>query len=161
MARDYSKRRSVGRPRYTVDKLPENWEQIMMDAAQIGKGTVAWKVYLGISENAWVTLLEDSDEFASAVEKCMMLQQLWYEENGNRMIGGGTGNSNVFALMMANKFGWKSSKSEIVGNAAEPLSLISEVKNATLSKEDLIAEMKARGLPTTMLEFKDDLVSEQ
>ena len=98
----------VGRPRTTIDDLPEDWEQLICDAAQEGASAIEIRCILGIGDSAWDTLLEDSEEFRLAVKKGQMLCQVWWERHGRSMTKGESmGNATVWIFNMKNRFGWK------------------------------------------------------
>lgn len=97
----------VGRPRTTIDDLPEDWEQIMVEIAQEGGSKVECMANLGINRGAWGTLCEDSREFLTTVERCDILCQNWWEKQGRRMTSDGQGSSVVWKFNMQNRFGWR------------------------------------------------------
>ena len=149
------KKNPVGRPRTKITDLPPNWREIMHDEAQIGGGQVAFLVKLGLNNQTYYTLLEDSIEFQECVEECKSLAQYWFENQGRRMVGGGSGNSNVFALMMNNKFGWNTQKTE--SKVVQEVKADVTTANRDLTKDELLKQLQARGLPTTLLiESKED-----
>lgn len=142
----------VGRPRTTVEDLPEGWKDIMMAEAQEGGSATGIMVKLGIGHWAFNTLLEDSPEFQSTYEACLLLSKYWWENQGKRMVQGGDGSAPVYALHMTNRFNWRSGRNEVVGDPSAPLQ--HNVNKQPLSKEELMAELQARGLPTSI--FKDE-----
>lgn len=138
----------VGRPRTTTADLPEGWQQIMKDEAQIGGGPTAYMVKLGIGNHAINTLLEDSEEFRNIYEQCLLLCAYWWENTGKNMASGAQGSAPVWAMNMTNRFNWRSNRSEVVGDPTAPVQQKVEVEKRHLTKEELIAELEARGLPT-------------
>lgn len=143
------KNNQVGRPRATINSLPPDWESIMMDLAQAGEGSTAWRVYLGISRKVFEHLLNEDIYFSEAVEKAEDLYRLWWERQAMRMVLGGQGNASVYAIVMNNKFGYRTmrgdSQNSLPKTAVDP-TIVKEVKS--LSKEELEKELKRRGLPT-------------
>jgi hypothetical protein len=144
--------RPVGRPRTTVEDLPADWQEIMRAEAQDGGGPTAYMVKLGVRHSAFNTLLEDSEIFRNTYEECILLQQYWWETQGRKMAAGADGNATVWSLNMTNRFNWRSGRNEVVGDKTAPVQM--EVKNKNLTKEELLAELQARGLPTSI--FGDD-----
>jgi len=142
----------TGRPRTKVEDLPKNWKQIMRAEAMGGGGTTAFMVKLKIGHTALQTLLEASDEFRHTYEECLLEQQYWWEMKGRDMADGAQGNATVWSLNMTNRFNWKSGRNEVVGDRNAPIH--HNVNNSTMTKEEIIAELQARGLPTTI--FGDD-----
>lgn len=105
-------KRPVGRPRTTVDDLPENWKEIMHDCGQEGGSAVEARCLLGIAQTAWETLLEDSEDFRVTEKERQALCEVWWERQGRRMTKDGQGNATVWIFNMKNRFGWRD-KSEI------------------------------------------------
>jgi len=99
-------KRSVGRPRTTVDDLKKDWQQIIMDCGQEGGSAVEMRCLLALGESAWGTLLEDSDEFRRTVETAKDMCEVWWERTGRAMVTGAPGNATVWGLNMKNRFGW-------------------------------------------------------
>lgn len=141
--------KALGRPRTKVENLPENWETLMIDEASVGGGPTAFMVRLIISTHAFETLLTDSEIFRNTYVHCRQLSQKWWETTGRNMSAGANGNAAAWAMNMTNRFGWKSGRNEVIGDPNSPLQ--TETKNKTLSKEELIAELESRGLPTSLL----------
>lgn len=100
-------KRPVGRPRTTVDDLPEGWKQSIMDCGQEGGSAVEMRCLLGIGESAWGTLLEDSEEFRRTVKSAQDLCKVWWERTGRGMATGADGNATVWIFNMKNRFGWR------------------------------------------------------
>ena len=121
----------------------------MLDLAQSGDGPTAWRVHLGLFASSYHTLLEDSEKFRCTVMKADDLHQLFWERQGKRMVQGGNGNGNVYGLIMANKFGWSSSKNE--SKVVADITADATDKSRPLTEEELIKELEARGLPTSLL----------
>lgn len=140
--------RSIGRPRTSVNDLDPNWKQIMMDAAQDGDGPTGYMVKLGIGVHALETLLQDSEDFRNTYEACLLLCRYWWETTGKRMANGAQGSAAVWAMNMTNRFTWKSNRNEVVGDPNAPLQ--HNVKKQELTKDEIVAELEARGLPTSI-----------
>jgi|SRR5690625_2571073 len=103
-------KRPVGRPRTTVDDLPEGWEEIVMECGQEGGSAVEMRCLLGIGQTAWETLLEDSEEFRVTVKNAQDLCQVWWERQGRKMAVGEDGNATVWIFNMKNRFNWRDKK---------------------------------------------------
>lgn len=100
-------KRPVGRPRTTVNDLPPDWREIIMDCGQNGQSAVTIRCKLGIGIHGWETLLEDSEDFRETVKSAKALCEHWWEERGREMAMGADGNSTVWIFNMKNRFGWK------------------------------------------------------
>lgn len=99
-------KRPVGRPRTTLDDLPFDWRDIVLECGQEGQSAVTIRCKLGIGMSAWETLLEDYEEFRQTVKSAKALCEHWWEERGREMAMGGEGNATVWIFNMKNRFGW-------------------------------------------------------
>ena len=110
-------KRPVGRPRTTVNDLPADWREIVMDCGQNGQSAVTIRCKLGIATSAWETLLEDSQDFRETIKEAKILCEHWWEERGREMAMGLDGNATVWIFNMKNRFGWKDkTETEHTGN---------------------------------------------
>lgn len=130
-------------PPKSVSDLPQNWKEIMMECALQGKGAVSFMVFLGICHTGLNNLLRDSDEFARHYESCLRVQRAWFDDKGLEMMVTGRGQPQIWSLMMANQFGWRSSKAEISGDVEKPLQV--KVDYSKMSDAEIDA---ALGIPT-------------
>lgn len=99
--------RPVGRPRTTLEDLPENWEAIFEEVGRDGGGQVEVWVELGISQSSFSTLMKDHAKFRMAEQKRQYFCEIWWERQGRRMVAGGDGNGSVWKFNMQNRFGWR------------------------------------------------------
>lgn len=97
----------VGRPRTTVEDLPSDWQNILIDCGQEGGSAVEMRCLLGIGESAWGTLLEDSVDFQRTVKEARDLCEVWWERTGRKMATGADGNATVWIFNMKNRFNWR------------------------------------------------------
>jgi hypothetical protein len=100
-------KKKLGRPRTTIDDLPSNWQDIMIECGQEGGSAVEVRCLLGIAQSAWETLLEDSEDFRLTEKKRQALCEVWWERQGRRMTTEGQGNATVWIFNMKNRFGWR------------------------------------------------------
>lgn len=116
-----SEKRSVGRPRTTVNDLPPEWGSMMHEAAQEGASAVEIRCILGIGDSAWETLIEDDPDFHRTVKECKDLCQAWWERQGRKMSSGESdGNATTWIFNMKNRFGWRD-KTELTGEGGGPM----------------------------------------
>lgn len=101
-------KRPIGRPRTTIDSLPDDWESIMREASQEGASAVELRCLLGIGDTGWETLIADNEYFYRTVKECKALCQVWWERQGRKMSAGeAEGNATVWIFNMKNRFGWR------------------------------------------------------
>lgn len=100
-------KRPVGRPRTTLDSIPEEWESIMIECGREGGSEVEMRVLLGVGEEAFKTLTADFPEFSRTRKKAKDLCNVWWEKRGREMATGDDGNPTVWIFNMKNRFGWR------------------------------------------------------
>ena len=124
----------VGRPRTTLNDLPDDWERIVCDAAQNGASAVELRCLLGLTQTSWTTLLEDSEEFCITVKKAQDLCQVWWERCGRSMASGqAQGNATTWIFNMKNRFGWNDkAQADFVVNKNEILNISPDLSPAQL-----------------------------
>lgn len=97
----------VGRPKKTLDDLPEGWKDKMLEIGMDGGSEIEMRVMLGIAEGLWYRLKKEEPEFSQAVKRSKDLCQLWWERHGRKMATGEKeGNPTVWIFNMKNRFKW-------------------------------------------------------
>ena len=98
---------AIGRPRTTLKDIPEDWDNLMREAAQGGASDVELRCLIGLDRTAFETLKEDYPEFHTTVKDCHDLCQVWWERCGRGMAAGlSQGNATSWIFNMKNRFGW-------------------------------------------------------
>jgi len=139
-----TEKRPVGRPRTTLNDIPENWEELICDAAQNGASDVELRCLLGVSKDAWNTLKVDYPEFSSTVKACHDLCQVWWERCGRKMsCGEAQGNATTWIFNMKNRFGWND-KAQTELTVYKPKSLSDFYDDIQEDRKSVSAEDAAR-----------------
>jgi len=127
----------IGRPRTTVDDLPPDWRDIMLQLGQEGGSAVEVRCALGIGISAWETLLADSEDFRETEMQRQHLCESWWHSTGRRMVTGAIekGSAPVWIFNMKNRFGWRD-KQELSGPDGAPLQ-VSLVSFLDVKPDDL------------------------
>ena len=99
----------AGRPKKTLDDLPDNWKLEMLTRAKDGESDVELRINAlgGISDDLWYRFIEEEPEFSRTLKECRLLQESWWNTKGRGMVGGDSGNAAVWIFNMKNRFGWK------------------------------------------------------
>lgn len=147
--------------KYEFDQLPEDWETLILDAAQEGKGLVKWCILLCIHPDTFRKFVAENEHFKEVYEIARLLEQSWWEEAGQLMVTTGKGAQNVYALIMKQKFGWSGVVATRTYNNGYLQSISTEIgdlenEEQGLSKDELLEELAKRGLPTTMFKKQND-----
>jgi len=141
----------LGRKPTTLKDIPEDWQKIMLDLAEEGKGVTAYIVHLGLTRTTFETLLKNEPKFHDTYERCQVIYQLWWEDTGQGMAKGEQGNALVWKYSMGNRFGWADNHNKhLSGDRDNPVAV--EVSNKDLSDDELKKQMAERGLPTTIFD---------
>jgi hypothetical protein len=112
--------RVVGRPRKTLNDLPANWKQLLLDSATIGGGRRDWQAILKIHNNTWDSWIKSIDEFKVTIEEVKIISQAWWEMQGRRLVNGSKGNGTIWAINMKNRFGWGYKKNASADDTESP-----------------------------------------
>lgn len=113
-----------GRPKKTLDDLPDGWKDIMLKIAGEGGSEVEIRVALGcISDDLWYRFIDEEPEFSRTVSTCKLICQSWWEKTGRAglFMGGKDNpfNSTVYTFNMKNRFSWadkQETKQDITSN---------------------------------------------
>jgi hypothetical protein len=98
----------VGRPRKTLEDLPDGWKLRLREMGEEGMLDIDAIVYLGISKATFYELLEEYSDFSDAVQEMRNLSQTWWASIPRKSFKDGKSkeiNSNLWHLVMRNKFG--------------------------------------------------------
>ena len=99
--------RKVGRPRVET-RLPECWDEIILQAGNEGKHITDFLLTLGISWQAHYDLLQRNKKYKSVVNEYKKLCENWWFEKARTSMEENNGlgfNSRLWSLIMRNKFG--------------------------------------------------------
>jgi len=100
-------KRPVGRPRKTLNDLPEGWQLRLKEMGAEGMLDIDAIVYLGISKETFYEFLGEYLEFTDAVNEMRNLSQTWWASIPRKGFKDGKSkdlNSNLWHLVMRNKF---------------------------------------------------------
>ena len=136
-----TEKRKVGRPRTTVNDLPDNWREIMRECGQEGGTGVECRALLGIGESAWYTLMDDSEEFREMDAVRKTLSEVWWQRRGREMAMGEDGNATVWIFSMKNMFGWRDKQDVDHTSGGKPVQSFDASKLSDAALEEL---MRAR-----------------
>ena len=103
-----------GRPKKSLDSLPENWQKKILDIAQQGASEVEIRVALdGISDDLWYRWIKEEPEFSRTIKKAKLFCQAWWECQGRTNLNNRDFNHGLWYMNMKNRFGWKDKQDDI------------------------------------------------
>jgi len=99
---------TTGRPKITLDDLPENWKAQALTYYTAGASDVEIRTQcLGcIAFETWERLLNEEPEFFETIKKGRELSRAWWESNGRLNLENKDFSSTLWYMNMKNRFGW-------------------------------------------------------
>lgn len=97
----------VGRPRKTLNDLPNNWKLISQEMGREGHFDVDLRVRLGITKETFYSLYENEPEFYETINEFRELSHNWWNSIPRKGFKDGNSknlNSNLYSLIMRNRF---------------------------------------------------------
>lgn len=104
---------SMARPKESIairiekGKLDKDWQKNILALAKEGASDVELRLELNISDDLWYRWIDEEPEFSRTIKKARMLCQVWWEQQGRKMVTGEVqGNVTSWIFNMKNRFGW-------------------------------------------------------
>lgn len=118
--------RPIGRPKKTLNDLPEGWEIRLREMGQEGMLDIDAIVYLGIGKQLFYEWVETNEDFSNAVQEMRDLSHTWWSSIPRKGFKDGKSkdvNSNLWHLVMRNKFKdeWNTEKKVDITTGGEKL----------------------------------------
>lgn len=118
--------RPIGRPKKTLNDLPNGWEIRLREMGEEGMLDIDAIVYLGISKETFYEFLEEYSEFTDTVQEMRNLSHTWWASIPRKGFKDGKSkdvNSNLWHLVMRNKFKdeWNTEKKVDITTGGEKL----------------------------------------
>lgn len=120
----------AGRPKITLEDLPENWKEEMLRLGEQGKteNQIRISALGGIAKDTYYRLMEDHPEFLAAVKEARTLSMAWWENLGQEMAFGNIqGNPTCWIFNMKNRAGWRD-KTEVSGDPDRPVQVNANIQ---------------------------------
>jgi len=115
----------AGRPKTTLEVLPEDWYLDVLDLYKEGASDVEVKALLGelrldgdyVSNKLFDRWIEDEPIFGETIKKGREKSQAWWERNGRTNLQNKDFNYTGWYMNMKNRFGWKDkNETEVKGD---------------------------------------------
>ena len=107
----------MGRPKKTIDILPDNWETEIIDLYEVGASDVEIKAYLAkscgsFSNDLWDRFLAEIEIFSQTIKKGKLLSNAWWEKQGRENLKDKSFSPVLWYMNMKNRFGWRDEKKD-------------------------------------------------
>jgi len=101
-------KRPVGRPKKTLDDLPDGWKDKMLELSAEGASAVELRVEAldCISQELWERLIEEEPEFSLTVKRCKERCHNWWIKNGRTNLENKDFSYTGWYMNMKNRFQW-------------------------------------------------------
>jgi hypothetical protein len=97
----------VGRPKKTLNDLPEGWETKLIEMGSEGMFDIDAMVYLGIRSELFYKWVNENQIFSNTINEMRQLSHTWWASIPRKGFKDGKSkdlNSNLWSLIMRNKF---------------------------------------------------------
>lgn len=116
----------------TLQSLPEGWQEVTIDIYKDGGGDEEVQAELGMTQGAFLELLEHED-FGSLIRTGRKWQKAWWLRWGRKNLTTRGANYSGWFMQMKNLFGWTDKQEQV----------ISEGEISNLSDDALDRKLKA------------------
>lgn len=102
----------VGRPKETLDSLPENWEEVIIQLYKEGGSDEEAKAIIAemrgtFSNDLWERWMLDEPKFSEAIKSGRMFAQGWWMHKGRKSLENPAFSYTGWYMNMKNRFGWR------------------------------------------------------
>lgn len=102
----------VGRPKETLDSLPDNWKETLLQLYKEGGSdeeakAIIWEMRGSFSNNLWDRWMEEEPEFWETIKSGRILSQAWWTYKGRKSLENPAFSYTGWYMNMKNRFGWK------------------------------------------------------
>jgi len=102
---------SGGRPKETIDSLPENWYLEIISLYEQGASDVEIKALIyqwrgSFSNDLWDRWIEEDSEFSETIKIGRMISEAWWAKNGRTNLQNKDFSYTGWYMNMKNRFGW-------------------------------------------------------
>lgn len=97
----------VGRPKITLDDLPDGWREELVAMGKKGASDVEMRAgFLEISQGTWDRLLQEEEEFLITVQRARDCAHVWWVKHSRKELHNKDFNNKLYEMNMQNRFGW-------------------------------------------------------
>lgn len=101
----------MGRPKETLDSLPNEWYNEIVALYEKGGSDVEVKALIyswrgSFSNDLWDRWLKEEEEFSETIKMGRMLEEAWWSRNGRENLKNKDFNYTGWYMNMKNRFGW-------------------------------------------------------
>ncbi len=119
----------VGRPKESLESLPDNWHEEVLELYSEGAADVEIKALIyqwrsNFSNNLWDRWMEEEQEFWETIKKGRMLSESWWNKSGRKNLKSKDFSYTGWYMNMKNRFGWRDKQETTLQGGDKPLETI-------------------------------------
>jgi len=104
-----------GRPSEGLDTLPNNWQEVIIEAYAEGCSDVEVKAIIfkwrgSFSNDLWDRWMREEPQFSETIKQGKVLSQAWFEREGRTSLRDKDFSYTGWYMQMKNRFGWADSQ---------------------------------------------------
>ena len=130
--------KNSGRQPMSIDKLPDNWKEIVRNIYSVGGSDVELRVELGISNTGWYSLIENDTIFSETIKNGKELCEAWWLRTGRTGLWQQKDapqlNYTGWYMQMKNRFGW-ADKQEVKNSGVQKIIIEEEIIGGSEDKD--------------------------
>ena len=119
----------VGRPKESLESLPDNWHEEVLELYSEGAADVEIKALIyqwrnNFSNNLWDRWMEEEQEFWETIKKGRMLSESWWNKSGRKNLKSKDFSYTGWYMNMKNRFGWRDKQETTLQGGDKPIETI-------------------------------------
>jgi|TARA_R110000737_G_scaffold335999_1_gene355183 hypothetical protein len=119
----------VGRPKESLESLPDNWHEEVLELYSEGAADVEIKALIyewrnNFSNNLWDRWMEEEQEFWETIKKGRMLSESWWNKSGRKNLKSKEFSYTGWYMNMKNRFGWRDKQETTLQGGDKPIETI-------------------------------------
>jgi len=101
----------AGAPKKTIDTLPKNWYNDVLDLYKVGASDVEVKALIyswrgSFSNDLWDRWIDEEKEFSETIKIGKIISEAWWSRNGRTNLENNKFNFTGWYMNMKNRFNW-------------------------------------------------------
>jgi hypothetical protein len=127
----------VGRPRITLDALPKDWKEKILQMSAVGMSDVEIRAKLCLTgagktikfhQKTWDSIKAREEEFLLTLQIGKILCEAWWREQGRTSLKREYYQTGLWYANMKNRFHWRDKEPDVIDNSTHYHFLVEAIK---------------------------------
>tara|TARA_R110000764_G_scaffold4017_10_gene16624 strand:- start:523 stop:933 length:411 start_codon:yes stop_codon:yes gene_type:complete len=119
----------VGRPKESLESLPDNWHEEVLELYSEGAADVEIKALIyewrgTFSCDLWNRWMKEDQVFSITIKKGRMLSESWWNKSGRKNLKSKEFSYTGWYMNMKNRFGWRDKQETTLQGGDKPIETI-------------------------------------